>query len=217
MVNVFRKIMLLTAFLIAAFIFVAGFYSGILLDSYRVSDTKVMIDDTSLDAESFVVEREFFDTFSVSDCNVLNAREVLLGEQLGEIGRALARYDSKKVSNFGEYHNLKRKYFLLEIKSYTLRKTTNEFCPDIKSNVVLFFYNTENNQESLNQGYALDTLVKEDGNITVLSIDKDFNDSALLSIVAYYNITIAPTIIINFDKKFDRYTPAWEMRENLNN
>lgn len=217
MVSIFRKIMLISAFFIALFIFLAGIYIGFLLDDYRVEDADTIISDTQLDTESFVTERDFFDTFGVKNCDLLTQRMVLLGEELGEIGRTLTRYNNKRISEGTVFDQLKRKYFLLEIRAYTLRRQMYELCPESKSNIILFFYNTKNNQVSLNQGYALDVLVEKHPQFTVLSFDREFNESALQSLVGYYNITLAPSMIINFDKKFEGYIPTETILQHLMN
>jgi len=215
MVNVFRKFMLLTAFLIALVVFLAGLYAGFILDSYRVSDTKNFVFNTELDAESFVVESEFFDTFDAGSCSILNERINLLSEDLAELGNTLARHDAKRIFRGEEYNQLKRQYFLLEIRAYILRKQTEESCAGETSNVVLFFYETRNNQDSLNQGYALDYIVERYGDTVVFSFDKDFDDSALRTLMEFYNVTDAPTMVINFEEKVEGYLPQHEIRKYL--
>ena len=205
MVKVFRKDMLITAFLIAFFIFLLGFYVGKLFDSFRLTNGDDMILGIQLDTDSFVTEKEFFTTFAVQDCPLLDNRMQKLGENLGEIGRAITKYDTRSVSDSDLYNQLKRKYFLLELRAYTLRKEMLDSCNSNGSNVILFFYNTENNQDSLNQGYALDSLVSDLKNTTVFSIDSDFEEPALSSLKAYYNITKAPTLVLNYEKKVEGY------------
>lgn len=205
MVKVFRKDMLITAFLIAFFIFLLGFYVGKLFDSTRLINGDSMILDTQLDTDSFVTEKEFFSVFAVQDCPLLDKRMQRLGENLGEIGRTITKYDTRSLSDKDVYNQLKRKYFLLELKAYTLRKEIADSCASKDSNVILFFYNTENNQESLNQGYALDSLVSDFNNTIVLSVDTEFEEPALNSLKAYYNITRAPTIVLNYEKKVEGY------------
>src|SRR3989338_9324660 len=205
MVKVFRKDMLITAFLIAFFIFLLGFYVGKLFDSTRLINGDSMILDTQLDTDSFVTEKEFCSVFAVQDCPLLDKRMQRLGENLGEIGRTITKYDTRSLSDKDVYNQLKRKYFLLELKAYTLRKEIADSCASKDSNVILFFYNTENNQESLNQGYALDSLVSDFNNTIVLSVDTEFKEPALNSLKAYYNITRAPTIVLNYEKKVEGY------------
>ncbi len=207
--------MLLTAFLITLFIFAAGTYVGFLLDGFRISQSQQLVEDVDLDTQSYIIESKFFDTFGANDCNLLAQRMQLLGDNLGELGRTLARYDAKKLSKGKEYQTLRRKYFLFEIQAYTLRKQMSELCPKDKSNVILFFYNSEDNQDSLNQGYVLDTIVKSRKDLVVFSIDRDFNESVIFTLFKYYNLTQAPSIVINFDNKFEGYTPEWVINSKL--
>lgn len=211
MVKVFRKDMLATAFLIAFFIFLLGFYVGKLFDSSRLTNGDRMILDTQLDTDSFVTEKEFFTGFAVQDCPILANRMQTLGENLGEIGRTITKYDTRSLSDEYVYNQLKRKYFLLEVRAYTLRKEMLETCEGEDSDVILFFYNTENNQESLNQGYALDSFVRNFNNTVVFSFDSDFEEPALNSLKGYYNITTAPTLILNYDEKVEGYISEGEI------
>ncbi len=207
--------MLLTAFLIALVIFVAGLYAGFILDSYRAGDAGGFVSTIELDTESFVVENEFFDAFGPSDCGALNGRMDVLGGKLLELGNTLARYDAKKIFKGSEYEQLRRRYFLLEIRAYTMRKQMEENCSGETSNVLLFFYNTKNNQESLNQGYALDYIAERYSDVVILSFDKDFDDPALRSLMKFYGINSAPTIVLNFKTKIEGYIPQHELREYM--
>ncbi|MBI4159017.1 hypothetical protein HY500_02035 [Candidatus Woesearchaeota archaeon] len=215
MVKVFRKDMLVTAFIIAFFIFLLGFYVGKLFDVSRLSSGDGMILDIQLDTDSFVTEKEFFDVFTVQDCPLLDNRMQKLGENLGEIGRTITKYDARSVSDAELYNKLKRKYFLLELRAYTLRKEMLDSCNGEDSNVILFFYNTKDNQESLNQGYALDSLVSDLNNTIVFSVDSDFEEPALSSLKAYYNITVAPTLVLNYQEKVEGYISEREILELL--
>lgn len=207
--------MLLTAFLVTTVVFLVGLYVGYLLDDLRISGAGMSIIDTEIDTDSFIVQRGFFETFGVKDCDLFTDRMQKLGDDLGKIGNTLARYDAKKISKGDYYNQLKKKYFLLEILVYTLRKDMQDKCGQGNSNVFLFFYDTENNQESLNQGYVLDTIVKETSNVVVFSFDKNFNETALKSLVDYYNVSVSPTIILNFKQKFEGYVSKEVLYQHL--
>ncbi len=205
MVRVFRKDMLVTSFLIALFIFILGFYVGSIIDDSRIADGEEMLIITQLDTDSFVTEREFLTTFEVKDCPLLNNRMQELGENLGNIGNVITKYDSRSISNNDLYNQLKRKYFLLEVRAYTLRKQILDTCDGNGSDVILFFYDTEENRESLNQGYALDSVVENRGDVIVFSIDGGFDEPTLNSLKEFYNVTLQPTIIVNYENKIEGY------------
>lgn len=191
--------MIISSFLIALFIFLAGFYAGTFFDSSRIVDVNEILIKAQMDTDSLITENDFFNTFGVTDCGLLNKRMNYLGESLSEVGKTLSRYDAKNMANDYEYGILKEKYFLLELKVYNLKKRMSDVCAENAQPTILFFYNTENNQESLNQGYALDSVVKKNKGLSVFSFDADFNNTAVQSLVFYYNVTKAPTIVINFN------------------
>ena len=215
MVNVFRKDMLVTSFLIALFIFIFGFYIGSMVDESRISNGEELLVITQLDTDSFLTEKEFMNTFEVQDCSLLNNRILELSNNLNEIGKVIEKYNVRKISNDKLYDQLKRKYFLLEIRAYTLRKQILGTCESDGSNIILFFYDTEENQESLNQGYALDSVVKNRGDVVIFSIDGGFDEPAVNSLKEYYNVESEPTIIINYETKKEGYINEEEITKLL--
>ena len=215
MVRVFRKDMLVTSFLIALFIFILGFYLGSIIDETRIADSEEMILVTQLDTDSFVTEKEFLTTFNVWDCPLLNSRMQGLGEDLREVGEIISKYDARSISNIDVYNQLKRKYFLLELRAYTLRKQILQTCDSEGGDVILFFYDVTDSQESLNQGYALDSVVEKQENVFIFSIDGGFDEPAINSLKVFYNITYEPTIIINYEERIEGYISEEEILKLL--
>jgi len=215
MVRVFRKDMLVTSFLIALFIFILGFYLGSIIDETRIADSEEMILVTQLDTDSFVTEKEFLTTFNVWDCPLLNSRMQGLGEDLREVGEIISKYDARSISNIDVYNQLKRKYFLLELRAYTLRKQILQTCDSGGGDVILFFYDVTDSQESLNQGYALDSVVEKQENVVIFSIDGGFDEPAINSLKLFYNITYEPTIIINYEERIEGYISEEEILKLL--
>lgn len=203
--------MIVSSFLIAVFIFLAGFYAGTFFDSSRIVDVNEILVKAQMDTDSLVTENDFFNTFGVTDCSLLNNRMNYLGERLGEIGKTLSKYDSKNMVNNYEYDILKEKYFLLELKVYNLKKRMLDVCTMDVQPTILFFYNTENNQESLNQGYALDSIVMKNKELSIFSFDTDFNNTAVQSLVFYYNVTKVPTIVVNFNDRHEGFVSEGEL------
>jgi len=204
--------MLLTALLITIFIFAAGLYVGFLLDGYRVDNIDTSIRDVELDSESFLAEEQFFDAFGKYDCDLLNKRILSISDKIWKIGNVLTTYDLKGNTHDKIYEDLRREFFIFKIRAYTLTKDLDDSCGK-SYDVILFFYDTKDNQDSINQGYVLDDIVKKNKEIAVFSIDKDFNDSAVSTLVDYYNVTIAPTVVVNYDNKFDGYNSAAKLAE----
>ena len=205
-----RKDVFISTFIIVAGIFVLGLYLGSKLDSYRIDDLKMQIGKSELDAESFIIEMGFVDSFSENKCVIVKPIIDELSGELGEIGKTLTKYDERGIFDKNEYDILKRRYFILEIKAYTLRKELKEECDEDK-NVILYFYDINNNEESLRQGYVLDSMVNRNQDITVFSIDREFKEPLLETVKRHYNVTKGPTIILNFNKKFEGFTSEAEI------
>jgi len=198
-------------------VFLIGVLLGRGMDLWRVSDVSENLGNWELDTESFVVEQSFIDNFGGENCELIESRMRSLSRDLGLLGTTLEDYNRKKLFfNQDRFDDIKRKYFLLELRTYSLRKKMHEKCKD-SGEIILFFYDTKDNEESLKQGYVLDSLVKELNNVTVFSLDIDFDEKEPLikTIKNYYGIQNAPTIIINFDEKKDVFTNKAEIKQIL--
>ncbi len=213
----FRKDMFFTTLIIVTAIFVLGLYIGKQLDDFRIDDTTRIIVNSELDSESFLIERDFITSITGERCDVLRQRLFTLSENLGEIGRTLAKYDAKHIFDQDLYLLLRRRFFLQEIKSYTMRKEFNNACKNLQDDTILFFYDTINNDESIQQGYALDALVKHNKNLSIYSLDRTFKEPALESVKQYYNITRSPTVIINYKTKKEGFTGEGELNALTHN
>jgi len=208
--KIFRKDMFISAFIIAAAIFLIGFLIGDQLDRFRIDDATLLLNKGDLDSQSFETEGEFFNLFSDEKCDVDRSRINKLGRQLAEMGQTLTDYDAKKLTHKDSYNFLKRKYFISELKFYNMKKSLDDEC-GIDSPVILFFYNVEDNENSLRQGYVLDSLKRKVDDLIILSFDKDFDESVVKTLVEFYSIKEAPTLIINYDRKIDGFVSEGEL------
>ncbi len=214
-INIFRKDMLISALLIVTVIFFLGFFLGNKLDTYKIDDATRLLNNGELDSESFTTIERFYYAFGVGKCDYNKEKISLLGKQLLEMGSTLTRYDQRKLTQKNNYINLKRKYFLAEIKFYTLKRELDNICSS-KNKIILFFYNIKDNDQSLKQGYVLDILNKEYKDIIILSFDKDFDEDSIKTLNSFYNITKAPTIIYNYNKKIENFVNEKELRALIN-
>lgn len=214
-VKIFRKDILVTTLIIVFAIFLLGLYLGFKFDTFRIDEATELLKKSELDSDSFAAESAFLEQFIGENCELGKNRVKVLSDELGEIGRTLTRYDQKKLFEKNSYKQLKRKYFVLEIKSYSLLKELRQKCGR-ENDVVLFFYDVTDNEESLKQGFALDALVNKNPKLIVFSIDREFEEPMLKTIKEFYNITRGPSLIINFEKKFEGYASQGELKELLN-
>ncbi|MBU2633619.1 MAG: hypothetical protein KJ674_00070 [Nanoarchaeota archaeon] len=200
------------SFILAVLIFISGLILGFNLDSLRVDDAVSSLKYNELNSESYVIENEFIDVFGGDKCELLEPRFSTLSSELGDLGRDLVSYESKTMFNKAYYEEMRREYFLLEMRTYTYLYQLKDECGyDI--DLILFFYDIEDT-ESERQGYVLDSLVRGEDNLYVFSFDRDFElDAAINTFKLHYDVVSVPTLIINDDIKKEGFVSLFELRE----
>ena len=182
--------------MITLVIFSAGLLLGLYLDNIRSNEVYDELRNYELNTESYLVEQAFWDAFDINDCSIAEKRLNFISAELVELGYYLNSYETKSIFKDKEFKYLAQRYFLLEIKGYILVNQLKEDC-DLQNDVILYFYMPDDSTSEL-QGYVLDNLVQaSNGTLDVFSINKDFDDPAIKSLVIYYNVTTSPTLIIN--------------------
>ena len=180
---------------ITILVFFSGLLLGLSVDDTRLSDLVTDLNKNELNRESYLVEQDFISSFGGDACELSNTRVEVLSNELGSLGRLLTKYESKGTLRSSEYDYLKSRYFLLEIKTYTLLNNLKQKC-GYNFNTILFFYDI-NDQSSLNQGYVLDSLVQNQKSVHVFSFDRNFNEPALETLKSHYNVIGSPSLVIN--------------------
>jgi|SRR3989344_546232 len=211
MVN-YKRIIFVSLF-ITILIFLAGLLLGLSLDDTRVNDIITNLNQNELNRESYLVEQDFIKNLGGGTCYLSDQRINTLSGELTKLGQLITRYEPKGILREDEYEYLKRKYFLLEIKTYTFFTTLRKEC-DYNFNTVLFFYDI-NHQESLNQGYILDSLVESKKDVHVFSLDRNFEESSLETVKFHYNISYSPSLIINDKIRKEGLASLEELKEIL--
>ncbi|HLC58115.1 MAG TPA: hypothetical protein VJH95_06075 [Candidatus Nanoarchaeia archaeon] len=209
------KKLILVSLILSFLIFISGLLIGLTFDELRTNDLTIFLNENEFQTESYLIERQFLEDFGQDKCSLAQTRVVALSDQLGEIGRTLTRYESKRLLTGEKYLQLKSKYLIFEIKLYTILKELNDNCKTEDKPIILFFYDT-NDQASIQQGYILDSLVNKE-KATVFSIDREFNDPLLETVKHYYNITKSPTVIINFNITKEGLTSLAELTNPIKN
>src|SRR3989344_1642821 len=207
------KKLLFVSLAITILIFLAGLLLGLSLDNTKVSDLAENLNQNELNTESYLVEQNFIKNVGGDICILSKPRIDVLSSELGKLGQLLTKYESSGVTKVSDYSSLKRKYFLLEIKTYTLFANLKKDC-NYSFSTILFFYDP-GNQISINQGYILDALVASRENLRIFSFDRTFDESALETVKLHYNITRSPSLIINNELKKEGLTQLDELKNIL--
>ena len=199
---------------ITIMIFVFGFVLGYYMDNFRVNNIDFILKQSELDTESLFVENYFSDIFGLDDCEVASSRLKDYSDKLAYIGNTLTNYENKKMFNKEDYDLLRRRYFLLELRTYALIKNLKDSCGNEDFDTILFFYDPEQ-ADSSKQGYALDKVVLNNNKLYVFSIDRTFDELLINTVKDYYNITISPAIVLNYEFKNEGFVSSGEINELL--
>ncbi len=191
---------LVTSFLLTLAIFVIGILLNYYLDFYRIDQIQEVLAHHEIDTAAYRIEQDFVEQTNGSVCTAMDKRIDELKKEIRRVGSDLASYSSFSWFKKKDYDYLKRKYFLLQIKFYTILKALSAKC-DVPYIPILFFYQIDD-KVSERQGFVLEDLSKEYSQVAVMALDKDYADEPLVKLlVLRYNVTTAPTIIIDTTKK----------------
>ena len=189
--------MFLITVILLILVFIMGILIGRKMSDNRVDDISAFIKNNELNTESYIIEQELIENFEQGNCELADARISGLSEELWQIGKSLSPADAEQ--NLGEYNYwfLKRKYHLMQIRTYILFYKLKENCNTTDS--IVLFYFSKDDGESEEQGRILDRLVKDYG-ITVFAVEHNY--SAELSFVEeYYEIDETPALVIDYGPK----------------
>ncbi|HLD15720.1 MAG TPA: hypothetical protein VJB94_04045 [Candidatus Nanoarchaeia archaeon] len=206
-----HKSLLAKAFILTALIFVIGVILGFYLDSLRSDEALFNLRNSELDAQSYLSEQEFFEEFGGYDCTIAGKRIDDLSKQLGELGPYIVNFERKNLFKQEDYEYLLRKYFLMEVRTYTQFTKLNREC-GLNKTLILYFFDPEDSV-SERQGKILDVLVRESIGLSVFSINFNYGEDPLLeAIKIYYGVNETPTLIIQ-GKKVEGFTSLEKIEE----
>jgi hypothetical protein len=190
-----RKHTLLTTVTLLIVVFAAGLILGRSQSNVKMDDLNKYILDNELNTESFLIEQELIGSFG-ENCGLAEKRLNDLSGEQATIGRLLAADDAKKTLGADNYQLLKKKYHLMQIRTYIMYKNLIDNCNESK-HVVLYYYGL-NDINSLEEGHILDQIVKEK-DISVFAIEFNFSKE-LFFLESSYGITQTPAIVVDYEK-----------------
>ena len=189
------KHLFLTTVFLLIIVFVMGVLIGRHLSSSRVDEITTFIQDNELNTESYLIEQELIENFEQGNCELANARISNLGDDLWELGKKLSPEDAEEKLGVENYNFMKKRYHLMQIRTYILLYQLKQHCNNTDS-VVLFYFNRQD-KKSEEQGKILDRLVM-DYAIHVLAVEHNYSKE-LEFLEGYYNITETPSVIIDYN------------------
>jgi len=196
-----RKLTYMSIVLSITIVFILGIIVGWTMSTSKFTETSKLIKENELNTESFLIEQELFETLGSQGCNLTNTRLIYLSQQLYQLGQVLGTDTAKKDVGESDYNILKRRFHLLQLKTYTITYRFKESC-GLDVPIFLFYYSQ--NPESKEQGHILDEIVSAYG-ARVFAIEYEYAPELRFA-EDYYAITMAPTVIMNYEQTFEGFT-----------
>lgn len=181
------------AFLITAFIFGTAVFVSNILNNKKLEDVRNIENRVALDILSSETQFALLEETSCRDIG-----PGFLSKELGTLGERLSYAENQTEFDTEDIKDLKRSYFLLEIKDYLLMKRLTEKC-GIKPTFILYFYSTHDTCEDCEKmGYVLTALRDKYPDLRVYSFDYNFDVGAINTLVSIYKIkSTLPALFIN--------------------
>lgn len=205
-----KKQLFLSTLLLLVIAFVIGIIVGNSFGNSELTEANRFIRQSELTTESYLLEQELLKGFNQS-CDVAQTRLAALSSELWQLGKILGTETAKQDLGEENYHFLKLKYHLMQIKTYLLYYTLNKDC-ELETPVVLFYYK-QNDVASKEQGNILDELV-EKYDIKVFAIELDYSKE-LKFLEINYGIESAPSLVINHKAKKSGLTSYADVKQIL--
>jgi hypothetical protein len=185
--------------LLLVIVFILGMLIGRRMSSSRVSEIESLIQENELNTESYLIEQELIESFEQGNCMLANARISSLSSELWEIGRILSPSDAEQRLGSENYNFMKRKFHLMQIRTYILFYKLRQHCSNTGS--IVLFYFSRDDDESQMQGEILDRLV-EDYGLRVFAIERGYSEE-LSFVEEYYGIKSTPSLVVDYKEIMD--------------
>jgi len=187
------KSTLITTIFLVIIVFVIGVIVGNTWSTNETTEISKILEQSELDAESFLVEEQLFDTFK-TNCPLTESRLASQSSELANLGQLLSSTDAEQNLGPEKYHYLKLKYHLMQLRTYILYKKLHDDCG--KTTNVILYYFKRNDPKSHDQGIILDQLVSEQ-DLVVFAVEQGYSPS-LNFLEQYYNVTYSPSVVVNY-------------------
>ena len=181
--------LVMTLIIIATVTYAVGY-----LDRLRISDIQTMQHSISMEALSLETQ---FSLLETAPCDAV-ASSTTLTSELGELGERLSYAEGQLGSDNAQVVQLKKEYYLLEIRDYLITKRLASACATKPVTVLYFYNNSETCTDCDKAGFALSYLRDTYPLLRVYSFDYDLDLGALKTLITLNKVeSTLPAFVIN--------------------
>lgn len=191
--------LIISAAIIAALLFLAGFGIGYTLNMFRLSDIERRSQEMSTTIQNLQLQFLFFDVFGKNvSCPVLKDIMSYTVKEYERIGGKLA---NKELEQYSNYEMLLKDYYISSINYWLMAKKLEQLCGPVHK-TVLFFISKSCDPMIPNpcddQAFVLSYMKQQIGDeLLVFTISADIQEPAIKALINYYNITEYPSIVVD--------------------
>jgi len=189
------------AAVITLVIFSLGVALGFFISNEKYSIIKNDLEDLKLQQKDVELELLLINSLETKSCYSIKYEIDKMAVLSSKLGDRVSVYDTEMIKN-ADFYNLKQQYILTLIEFWNYWELLKKNC-NSSVNTVLYFYAIKNCDDCQAQGFVLSFLKeKYPDKIMTFALDKDEDLYSLNLIKNVYNVTKAPTLIIN-NKKYE--------------
>ncbi len=200
---------LLGIFAITTLIFLSGFMLSKSLTGSKLGDLEQAVNDITLQTASIETEYNLLleNPCSFGGFNRLTA-------SLDELAGKLLFNNAREQQTQTRLNSIKQNYFLLETRHWLFVQKLNKEC-GTNYTPMLYFYSDQGDCDNCEaQGIVLSEIKKTHPDAMIYSFDTNADYSLVSTIKAIYNITTAPSVVIN-NTLYDKFLTQEDIEKIL--
>lgn len=202
-----------TAGIVTLVVFSLGIGLGYLISNQKYDIIKYDFDSIQLQQKDIEIELLLINSIGNKSCDTLSYEIEKTASQSTELGQTVMFYDNEIIKN-PDFPSLKKNYIISLIQLWSYWELFKSNC-NSSVNTILYFYSIKNCDNCQAQGFVLSYLKETyPDKIMIFALDKDEDLYSLDLLKNVYNVTTAPTLIIN-NKKYEGLKDINELKSLL--
>jgi len=184
----FFLVLILTVAVFVIGVFFGNYITEIKYDTIFNTEQSLRLELLGLDTQYSLIESD--------PCKVFN--DTSLSESLDEMGNKVTYLENTLGTSSEEVINLKKYYFLLEIRHYLLKQRAVKEC-DVQHDFILYFYSNKGYCKDCKQeGFVISNIRENFDNLSSYSFDIDAENPALDTLKSINDVgNVAPVVVVN--------------------
>jgi hypothetical protein len=201
------------AAIITLVVFSLGVGIGYMISNEKYSLITGDMENFQMQQKDIEIEFMLSNSLGSNSCDTLKYEIEKTSNQSTTLGERLSYYDNEIIKN-PEFASLKKNYMMNLIQFWSYWELFKKNC-NSTVNTVLYFYSIKDCGDCQAQGFVLSYLKeKYPQDIMVFSLDKNEDLYSLNLLKSIYNVTKAPTLVIN-NKKYEGLMDTNQLKDLL--